>query len=120
MPDLALLPDNAAEAFDFLAHALIELDHIIERVGNFAVEPDQVYGKPNREIPLSKCPQSGKKLATTKTCRLDCRPLAHRRLPAVATKLELNGTFPLRGHFGKAIECNVGEAYIGLAASIPT
>jgi hypothetical protein len=28
-----------AEAFDFLAHALIELDHIIERVGNFAVEP---------------------------------------------------------------------------------
>src|SRR5262249_14209720 len=27
VPDLALLTDNVAEAFDFLAHALIELDH---------------------------------------------------------------------------------------------
>ena len=30
-----LLADNVAEAFDFLAHALIELEHIIERVGSF-------------------------------------------------------------------------------------
>src|SRR5262249_36184169 len=47
VPDLALLADNLAEAFDFVAHALIELDHIIERLGNFAVEPGQIYGKPD-------------------------------------------------------------------------
>jgi hypothetical protein len=41
VPDLALLADNVAKAFDFLAHALIELDHIIERDGNFAVESGQ-------------------------------------------------------------------------------
>src|SRR5262249_29853078 len=64
--DVALLADNAAEAFDFFAHALIKLDHIIERVGNVTFESGQVYGKPDREIPLSKCSQSGKKLATTR------------------------------------------------------
>src|SRR5262245_24971486 len=115
VPELALLADNLAEALDFLAHALVELDHIIERVGNFAVESGQVYGKPDREIPLSKCSQSGKKLATTKICWLDYRPAAHRRLPAVVTRLELSGTRPLRGWF----EGNVGEACIGLAAAIP-
>jgi len=97
VPDLALLADNVAEAFDFLGHALVELDHIIERIGDFAVEPCQIYGKPDGEIPLSKCFQSGKKLGTSKTCRLDCRPVVHRRLPAVVMKFELSGTRPLRG-----------------------
>jgi hypothetical protein len=38
VPGLALFADNVAEAFDFIARVLTELDHIIERVGNFAVE----------------------------------------------------------------------------------
>ena len=53
--DLALLAHHPADPFQLVGHPLVELDHFIERVGDFAGDARPVKRQPNREIALPKC-----------------------------------------------------------------
>ena len=40
--DLSFLTDDAAEALELLGHPLVQLDDVVERVGNFAIDAFEV------------------------------------------------------------------------------
>src|ERR1700733_6844654 len=56
--DSALLADRVGGAAEFADHLLIELDDLVECVGNFAVDPRAFEGNAGREISLAKSSQN--------------------------------------------------------------
>ena len=48
--DLAFFADHAAHAFKLGGHALVELDHVVERIGNFAFEAGPGQREPRRKV----------------------------------------------------------------------
>ena len=51
--DLAFLTDDAAEPLELLGHALVQLDHVVERVGDLAVHAFQVDRQADGEVALA-------------------------------------------------------------------
>src|SRR5258706_14396015 len=50
--DLAFAADDAAEALELLGHALVQLDDIVEGVGDLAFEPVEIDRQACREVAL--------------------------------------------------------------------
>jgi len=48
--DLALPADHLAQPLELLGHAVVELDHVVERLGDLAVDPGQRARQAHREV----------------------------------------------------------------------
>jgi len=52
--DLALASDRLAETFELAGHPVVEFDHIIEGLGDFAVDPRWPRGRRTEKSPRRK------------------------------------------------------------------
>ena len=53
--DLALLPHDGANAFQFVRHSLAQFTNLIERVRDLSVDADQMRRHPNGKISFLQC-----------------------------------------------------------------
>src|SRR5207244_3869301 len=62
LADLAFLTDDSAEPLELVGHAAVELDDLVELVGDLAVEAFEVDGEAGGEVALAEGGQGGEEL----------------------------------------------------------
>ncbi len=62
LPDPAFLADRRADPRELIGHVFIELENIVQDVGDLARQPDLIYGHADREVPFLEGDQGGQYL----------------------------------------------------------
>jgi len=93
--DPSLAADHDANALEFLCEFRVELDAIVERLGDFAVDARQAVRQARVEIAAAKRAQSGQKAALSKILGHTLRGRSGRA--EISPRVAL-GLFPYNGH----------------------
>jgi len=97
LAEFALLADHAADPFQLGSEALVDFDHLVEGVGDLAVEPHQVVRHPVAQVAALEGQQAVEQ--ETRGIRLQRRFGVHRK-PRTRTRpvtLETTACRPGRG-----------------------